>query len=432
MLETVRVTELENGCRVATSNIATTESLSIGFFAKVGTRYERPEVLGHSHFLEHMLFKGSAKRSARAISQDIEAHGGNTNAYTNYETTVFYAVTPYEVMDVALDVLGDFYCSPKLLASDVDKERGVILEELNMYHDQPDEYVTDQLRMGLWADHPLGRQILGTEASLLATTAESLRAYHQAYYHAGRTVIVAAGRVEHEAFVEKVRPYAMRLPPKREDGYEIATPDTPRQALLVDARETEQVNAAIGFRVFGRYDKRRQALVLLNTILGGNMSSRLFQEMRERHGFAYSVYSFLGMHDETGSLQIAAGLDRRRSVKAMSVCGKMLAKLAHVPISKSEFERARQYAMGTFRLGLEGSRSQMSWVGGGLIFEPYHSPAEALAEIAAVKLEDVQAVAAEYFRPENVSLSLVMPREDQATAEAHLAALCEGLRSSGR
>ena len=427
MLDDVKVTTLGNGCRIATSRIQDTESVAIGFFARVGSRCESPAESGHSHFLEHMLFKGSAKRSARAISQDIESRGGNTNAYTNYEGTVYYAVAPYDAEALALDVLGDMYAAPRLLPADVDKERGVILEELNMYFDQPDERASDLLREGLWSRHPLGRLILGSAASLKATTAESLRSYHAAHYNAAGTVIAAAGKVEHDRFVEKASRYAQRLPAVKPARFKAATGASPRQPLLVDQRETEQVNAAVGFRICGRDDPRRQALGLLNIILGGNMSSRLFQTMRERHGFAYSVFSFASLHHETGALQIAAGLDRKRSVKAMAVCGGILARLASTPMPKAEFERARQYALGSLRIGLESARSHMSWVGNGLTYNRLQTPAQIIAEIQSVKPEDVQAVAAEFFRPENMTLALVMPREDMPAPEAHRDALAEAL-----
>ncbi|MGI5870345.1 MAG: M16 family metallopeptidase [Kiritimatiellia bacterium] len=427
MLDDVKITTLDNGCRIATSRIEQTEGVAIGFFARVGSRCEPAAKSGHSHFLEHMLFKGSAKRSARAISRDIESRGGNTNACTNYEGTVYYAVVPYDAEALALDVLGDMYAAPRLLASDVEKERGVILEELKMYHDLPDERASDLLREGLWSSHPLGRLILGSTASLKATTAESLRDYHAAYYNAPGTVIAAAGKVDHDRFVEKASRYAQRLPTVGSARCKAATSASPRRALLVDQRETEQVNAAVGFRVFGRNDPRRQALGLLNLILGGNMSSRLFQTMRERHGFAYSVFSSLSLHRETGMLQIAAGLDEARSVKAMAVCGSILAKLASTPIPKAELERARQYALGSLRLGLESARSHMAWVGNGLTHNHLQTPAQIIAEINAVKPEDIQAVAAELLRPENATLALVMPREGVESPEAHYEALAGAL-----
>lgn len=422
MLDQVQVTTLENGCRIVTSEMTGTESLSMGFFADVGSRHESPAQAGHSHFLEHMLFKGSANRSARAISQAIESRGGNTNAYTNFESTVFYAVVPYNVASLALDVIGDMYLAPKILPADVDKERTVILEEVNMYHDQPDSFVLDLSQQAIWSKHPLGAQILGTAASLKATTADSLRNYHALHYNAESTVIAAAGNIGHANFVDMATPYAMRLPTVKAGKVRPVLASTPKTPLIADKRETEQVNVAIGYRTFGRYDPRRHALNMLNVILGGNMSSRLFQVLREKHGLVYSVASFPAFYNDSGAFHIVAGLDRSRSVRAMALCGEMLGKIAATPIGKAEFERAREYSIGCLRLGLESSRSHMSWIANGTLRNQLITPAQALANIKAVTREEVQSIAAELFKPENTTMTLVMPREGVPEPEAHLAA----------
>lgn len=427
MLDQVHVTTLENGCRIVTSEMTGTESLSLGFFADVGSRHESHAQAGHSHYLEHMLFKGSATRSARAISQAIESRGGNTNAYTNFESTVFYAVVPYNVASLALDVIGDMYLAPKMLPADVDKERTVILEEVNMYHDQPDSFVMDLSQQALWSKHPLGAQILGTVESLKATTAESLRKYHALHYNAASTVIAAAGNISHGKFVDMVTPYALRLPSVKTGKYKPALATTPLTPLIADKRETEQVNVAIGYRTFGRYDKRRHALNMLNVVLGGNMSSRLFQALREKHGLAYSVASFPAFYNDTGAFHVVAGLDRSRSVKAMSLCGELLGKIADTPIGKAEFERAREYSIGCLRLGLESSRSHMSWIGNGTLRNQLITPAQALENIKAVTREEVQSIAEDIFKPENTTMTLVMPREGVPEPEEHLAALTEAL-----
>lgn len=427
MLDQVQVTTLENGCRIVTSEMTGTESLSLGFFANVGSRHESPSQAGHSHYLEHMLFKGSAKRSARAISEAIESRGGNTNAYTNFESTVFYAVVPYNVASLALDVIGDMYIAPKMLSADVDKERTVILEEVNMYHDQPDSFVLDLSQQAIWTKHPLGAQILGTAESLKATTAESLRKYHALHYNAASTVIAAAGNITHAKFVEMATPYALRLPTTKAGKYKPVLTTTPMTPLIADKRETEQVNAAIGFRTFGRYDPRRHALSMLSIILGGNMSSRLFQALREKHGLAYSVASFPAFYNDSGAFHVVAGLDRRRSIKAMALCGELLKKIAATPIGKAEFERAREYSIGSLRLGLESSRSHMSWIGNGTLRNQLITPAQALENIKSVTREAVQSIAAELFKPENTTMTLVMPREGVPEPEEHLAALNDKL-----
>ena len=427
MLDNVKVTTLDNGCRIVTSEMSGIESVSIGLFSGAGSRFETSSQLGHSHFLEHMLFKGSAKRSSRAISQAIESRGGNMNAYTNFESTAYYAVAPSDATTLAFDVLADMYLAPKLAQTDVDKERTVIIEEVNMYHDQPDAYVVDLAQQALWTKHPLGAQILGDIPSLQATTAESLRAYHDLHYNAKATVIAAAGNIGHDQFVALATPYAQRLPSKPAQKFKPVRETTPQTKLLFDRRETEQVQAVIGYRTFGRYDSRRHALNMLNTILGGNMSSRLFQIVREKHGLAYSVASFTSFYNDSGAFQIAAGLDRRRSVKAMALCGEVLKKMADTPVGRAEFNRAREYMIGCLRLGLETARSHMSWIGNGTLRDQLITPAEAIENVRAITIDDVQSLASEIFRPENTTVTLVMPRENVGNPEEHLAAVTSKL-----
>lgn len=423
MLDHVKTTTLDNGCRIVTSTMPGVESLAVGLFSTVGSRYETHRQSGHSHFLEHMLFKGSAKRSARAISQAIESRGGNMNAYTNFESTVYYAVAPSTAAALTTDVLGDMYLFPKLTKSDVDKERTVILEEVNMYHDQPDAHVVDLAQQALWTRHPLGNQILGTVDSLNATTAESLREYHDYHYNAPCTVIAAAGNITHEKFLDLAARYALQLPVGAVRKCKAATAATPMTRLIFDRRETEQVQAVIGYRTCGRYDPQRHTLNMLNVVLGGNMSSRLFQVVREKHGLAYSVSSFTSFYNDSGAFQVSAGLDRKRSVKALELCAAEIRKIACTPVPKAEFERARDYMLGCLRLGLETARSHMSWIGNGTLRNQLITPAQAMENVKRVTREEVLAMAADIFKPENTTLTLVMPRTDVAEPEEHLAAV---------
>lgn len=420
MLNHVQTTTLDNGCRIVTSSIPRVQSLGIGFFSKTGSRFESSRTAGHSHFLEHMLFKGSAKRSARAISQAVESRGGNMNAYTNFEQTVFYAVVPSNAARIATDVLGDMYLSPKLAAADVDCERTVILQEVSMYRDQPDAYAADLAQQALWTQHPLGCSIIGTPEALHATTAESLDVFHHAHYNARSTVIAAAGEISHARFLNLVAPFASRLPDSGVSTFKRVDRRTPQTQLLVDRRETEQVHAVLGYRTFGRYDSRRYALNLLSVILGGNMSSRLFQTVREKHGLAYSVSSFCSFYADAGSLQIVAGLDRMRSTKALALIVSELQKLVRKPVSKAEFARAREYLLGCLKLSLETARSHMAWIGNGTLNDQFVTPGEAAEKIKRVTREEVQALARQIFIPDYASLALVMPRTEVDEPEMHL------------
>lgn len=426
MLDHVQLTTLPNGTRVITSHMPGIDSLALGFYAGVGSRYESAAEAGHSHFLEHMLFKGSAKRSARAISQAVEGRGGNMNAFTNYETTVYYAVVPSDSGALALDVLGDMYLAPKLASVEVAKECRVIIEELNMYHDQPDSHVYDLAQQTLWHKHPLGAPIIGTLDSLQATTADTLRAFHQRHYTAASTVIAAAGNIDHDRFVAMCAPYAERLPSAKpaSGGFKPARVSTPTKRLIADLRETEQVQAVISFRAFGFKDPRYSAFTLLNVLLGGSMSSRLFQTVREKHGLAYSISSGISPYRDAGCIQIGAGLDCTRSVKAIALIMAELKKLRTTPVGKAEFNRARDYMLGGLRLSLESSRSQMSWIGSRLLLQDkFAHPDDVIAKLKAVTLDDVRALADDLFAPDSATLALVMPRDNAATPDDHFAAL---------
>ena len=414
------ITVLPNGAKIATLESRESASVAVGFFVKAGSRYEPAALSGHSHFLEHMLFKGSAKRAAHRISQDIEGRGGRTNAATGVESTYYYAAMPADSAALALDVIGDAYLRPTLAEKDVDKERGVIMEELKMYRDSPDDFVFDLAQSALWKNHPLGSQIIGTPKTLEGTNADSLRGYHAARYHAASTVIAAAGAISHEKFVAMATPYALALPATGMNGFKAATAKTPLIPLIVDRRETEQVNAVLAFRTdFGDKDKRRYPLRVLNVLLGENMSSRLFRSVREKHGMAYAVASSATLFSDSGNFQVYAGLDSRRSVKGLELCNAEIKRIVAETPGKAEFARALRYIIGGIKMSYETTVSRMWYAGMGTMMEKTETPEEVVANFQRVTADEVQALAAEIFRPEKRILALVMPRENVAEPEAH-------------
>ena len=419
-----KITVLPNGAKIATLESRESASVSVGFFVKAGSRCEPAALSGHSHFLEHMLFKGSKKRAAHKISQDIEGRGGRTNAATGVESTYYYASTPADSAALALDVIGDAYLHPTLAPADVDKERGVIMEELKMYRDSPDDFVFDLAQSALWKNHPLGSQIIGTPKTLEATSAETLRGYHAARYHSGSTVIAAAGAITHEKFVEMASPYALALPSPGEKGFKAATAKTPLIPLIVDRRETEQVNAVLAFRTeFGDTDERRYALRVLNVLLGENMSSRLFRSVREKHGMAYAVSSSATLFTDTGNFTIYAGLDRQRSVKGLALCAAEVKRIIAESPGKAEFARALRYVVGGLKMAYETTVSRMWYAGMGTLMDKKDTLEETIAKFQRVTPDEIRALAADLFRPEKRILALVMPREDIAAPETHLEAL---------
>ncbi len=424
MLDQVQLTTLPNGVRVITAPQPDAESVAVGFWVGVGGRHETPAVAGASHFIEHMLFKGTRRRTAREISQAIEGRGGYLNAYTQEDATCYYARIPHERLGEAFDVLADMYCEPKFAPSDIDRERGVIIEELRMGHDQPQQVVQEQLMDGLWSGHPLGRPLVGTERTLKAMVRADLDGFRRRHYQPGNTVFGMAGRLDHAACVALVKDAIGRQPAGRVCSFKPVDRTVPQKRFRSARRKIEQVHAAIGFRGFGRHDHRRFALRMLNSILGENMSSRLFQIVREKHGLAYAVQSSFQLFDDTGATVISAGLDRARAADALRLIAREVARMRAKPVSRDELQRARDYLQGQFRLGLEGTGSQMQWIGDTLInYGRFVKPDEVLKHLMAVTPEEMRQVAAELFVPRRLTLSLVVPEKDSADEKAWLGTL---------
>lgn len=418
MLDDVAITTLPNGTRVITSAMPHVESVSVGIWTAVGGRHERAAESGLSHFLEHMVFKGTARRSARQISQAVEGRGGYLNAFTQQENTCYYARVPAEALGLALDVLADMATAPRLAPDDVERERTVILEELAMYRDQPDAHVFDLASDALWSRHPLGRPLIGTKATLTAVTRESLDAFRSRHYTAGATVFAAAGKLDHDAFVAKVRAYAEQLPALPPPRFRSATAATPQRPLVSELREIEQVHLVAAFRAFGRHDPRRHALRLLNVVLGENMSSRLFQSLRERRGLAYSIASSLQLHADTGALLVGAGFESARATKAAALCVDELRRLCDRPVGRAEFERARDYVLGQLRLGLETPESQMTWLGETLLgYGRFVHPDETEAGCRAATPHDVQSLAQGLFGEGRATVAAIVPKGLAGTPE---------------
>lgn len=423
MFKQVGDTILENGARVVTARSEDAESVCVGIFTGVGGRHEPARLSGASHFIEHMLFKGTKRRKAVDISRAIEGRGGYFNAYTSESSTCYYARLPYEFLPQGFDVLADMYLNATLPAVEMEKERLVILEELRMYRDQPQHVVQEQFSEALWKNHPLGRPLIGSEASLTAITRDDLAAFKAAHYQPRGTLFVFTGRVNHETCVRLVRGTVDGPATPRPPAFSRVTGATRQQHLALTRRgELEQVHLVAGHRIFGRRDEDRYALRLLNAILGENMSSRLFQVVRERHGFAYAIQSGYQLHAETGSFSVSAGLDCARAMKALRLIMREVNRLCETPVSAAELRRARDYTLGTFRLGLESAGNQMAWLGDAVLnYGRVVPPEETIEAIRAVTPGDILRTAQRCFTPERLTLSLVLPDNHPADGEEWLA-----------
>ena len=410
------VTQLPSGVRVATAEMPHVESVSVGIWIGVGGRYESRRLTCISHFIEHLLFKGTHRRTARQISQEVEGIGGYLNAFTGEETTCYYAKASHRHLDTLLDVLADMYLHPKFAAADIEKERSVIKEELLMYRDQPDHYVQELLTDTLWPKHPLGRSLTGTARSLDAIDRAALCEYKRSKYVSANTVVAVAGRCRHEDIVGRVeKGFALRG-----NGswprFEPARDAQRASRLRFTRRSVEQTHLAIGIRGVSRHDSRRFAVKLLSVILGENMSSRLFQVIREQHGLAYSIQSSASYFADTGALIISAGLDAHRLQEALRLAMREMKKISRHALAAVELRRAKDYSIGQMHLGLESSSNQMMWLGEHLlVYGRIETPDEIERQIEAVTAADVRQVATDLFRDKHLNAAVITPTKDERT-----------------
>ncbi|WP_024934645.1 M16 family metallopeptidase [Actinomadura welshii] len=395
----VRRTVLPGGLRIITESMPTVRSAAFGIWSAVGSRDEAPADAGASHYLEHVLFKGTRRRSALEISAAIDAVGGDLNAFTAKEYTCYYARVLDADLPLAVDVVSDMVAESVNRPEDVEAERGVILEEIHMRDDDPGDLIHDEFATALYGDTPLGRPILGTEESINALSRDRIHGYYREHYVPSRLVVSVAGNIDHDevvrlvsgAFAEHLAGGAAPAAP-RLDGTPV--PIDPR-TVVID-KDTEQAHIILGGAGTSRTDERRFALGVLNAALGGGMSSRLFQEIREKRGLAYSVYSYTAQYADTGIFGVYAGCQPAKAEEVLAICRDELHKAVEESLTAEELERGKGQLRGAMVLGLEDTGSRMSRIGKSeLVYESLLPVDEVLARIEAVTLDDVRAVAAE-------------------------------------
>jgi predicted Zn-dependent peptidase len=413
----VRRTVLPGGLRVITEELPAVRSVAFGIWAGVGSRDEGPTHAGATHYLEHLLFKGTRKRTALEISATMDAVGGELNAFTGKEYTCYYARVLDADLPLAIDVLSDMVTSSTIESKDVDAERGVILEEIAMNEDDPSDTVHEAFVRQLFGDTPLGRPILGTVDSINGITRDQIAEHYQARYTPDHLVVAAAGRLDHDAVVQ----HAEQAFGHVLDG--AAQPAAPRLAgtpaslgegrgVRLVSRGIEQANLVLGCAALSRTDERRFSLGVLNAALGGGMSSRLFQEVRENRGLAYSVYSFTSQHADTGLWGVYAGCLPSKADDVLSICRDEIAKVVSGGLTGAELERGKGQLRGSMVLGLEDPSSRMSRLGKSELVYPRLEPVDdILASIEAVTHDDVRAVAADILAKPKV-LAVVGPFDD--------------------
>ena len=390
-------TTLPGGLRVVTEQVPSVHSASVGVWVGVGSRDEGASVAGAAHFLEHLLFKSTPTRSAVDIAQAVDAVGGELNAFTAKEHTCYYAHVLDSDLELAVDLVADVVLRGRCAPDDVELERDVVLEEIAMRDDDPEDALADVFLSALFAEHAIGRPVIGSVDSVSAMTRAQLHSFHLRRYVPERMVVAVAGNVDHDEVVSLVRehfgPRLIRgrtpLPPRKGTGRVAGRP-----ALTLIKRDAEQTHVSLGVRAPGRHWEHRWALSVLNTALGGGLSSRLFQQIRENRGLAYTVYSTVDTFADSGALSVYAACLPERFDEVVRVTGEVLETVAHEGITESECRIAKGSLRGGLVLGLEDSGSRMNRIGRSeLNYGAHRSLADTLDRIDAVTLDEVNAVA---------------------------------------
>lgn len=410
-------TRLDSGLRVVTESLPGLRSASIGFWVGAGARVEPVAEAGASHFLEHLLFKGTEHRGAAAIAEAIESVGGDMNAFTSHELVAFTVRVPDEHLELALEVLSDVMWRPALRHGDVEAERQVILEELHMRDDAPDDLVHDELASVLFPNHPLGRAVLGTDESIRELERDVVAQHHSSWYVPAQVVVAAAGNIGHDQVTEMIE---SRLP---ESGGALREPPVvPMNApepLVIIPRDIEQVHLAFGVRGLARDDPDRYVFAVLDQALGGGMSSRLFQEVRERRGLAYAVYSYRAAYRETGMLAAYVGTAPEHVNEVVAiVTGELDRLVADRGLPSDEIERAKGHLRGGIALSLESSSSRMHRLGRTEVtLGEIPTLDDIAAAIESVTVDDVARVVERVLVDSPRSLAVVGPCDDASIAE---------------
>ena len=418
MLFDVRRTDLATGVRVVSATIPRVESIAVGVWIGAGSRYETKKVCGVSHFIEHLLFKGTQKLSSQDITRTIEGCGGYCNGFTHNEMTCYYVCVGYNHLAKVLGILTDMILHPRFDPADIEKERGVIIEEIMMYRDQPAHLVQEMLDGLMWKNHPLGRPVAGSPDSLHAITRNDIARFKREKYVPQNIVFSFAGKLEHDRAVAQVKKLIKELRYSRKPHFKPITSDVLQDSISLRTKDTEQTHLALGFRTFGRHDKRKYSLQLLNVILGGNMSSRLFQVVREKHGLAYSVSSAVTLFADTGGLIVSAGLEQARYSKGLELIIREICRLKDKPVSSRELSRAKEFMIGHLRLALESPSGQMMWLGEHMLNYGAPIPVEkTIAGLKSVRSDDIHKLSNELFQEDAGSLALVSKHIDENDAE---------------
>ncbi|HEY6011070.1 MAG TPA: pitrilysin family protein [Nitrospirota bacterium] len=399
---------LSNGIRVVSETLPKSRSISIGVWVKVGSRHEPQEIGGVSHFIEHLFFKGTQKRTAKDIAIEMDSIGGEMNAFTSQETTTYHAKVVDEHLPVVIDILSDILLGSKFDPVEMEKERKVILEEIKGVEDTPDDFIHELFTNTVWPDNPLGRPILGTKETIRQLKHQDLISYIDSYYSPKEIVISVAGNFEHNRLIDLLDASFGRLARTGVSKKEVTPAFT--RAVAVRKKQLEQVQICLGCKGLYYSHEDRFVISALNTVLGNSMSSRLFQEVREQNALAYSIYSYVTSYRDTGLLTIYAGADPSNALEVVRLVLKELGKIKDEGITPAEESRVKNQIKGSLVLSLESSNSHMSRIARQEIyFGKYLSMDDIIKGVEKVTAEQVRSLARRLFTPENLSLAILGP-----------------------
>jgi len=409
-------TVLDNSIRIVTKQVSQARSVAMGVWVNVGARDEKVEEGGLSHFIEHMIFKGTKRRTALQIAKEFDSIGGQCNAFTSKENTCYYAKVMDTRLDTMVDLLSDIFLNSVFDPDEVERERQVILQEIKMLEDTPDEHIHVLLAQAVWGNHPLGYSILGTPETVTRFDSNTIKGYFSRAYQPERIVIAAAGNLRHRPFVESIaRVFEVD---RRENNFPERTKPTMDWVATAHPKSLEQVHICLGVKGVHTTDPRRHACALLNVILGGNMSSRLFQEIRERRGLAYAIFSFASSYSDTGLLGVYVGVDKSNTQEVLRLIAKEMKRLKEKPIDDSELKNAKEHLKGGLYLAAESTDNQMTRLAHNEINFGRHVPLQELVDaIEKVTAQDILRLAQDTFQHSATSLALLGPIDEDVSYE---------------
>jgi predicted Zn-dependent peptidase len=404
----VKKTVLENGIRVISEHIPHAHSVTIGIWVASGSRDEREEFNGVAHFIEHLLFKGTGQRNALQIAREIDSLGGILNAFTGREYVCYYAKVLHRFLPKIVDLLADIFLNSTFDPEEIEKERKVILQEIGLLEDSPDEFIHDLFARNFWRGHPLGRPIIGTERSVGRLTREIIVDYLANAYRSENIIIAAAGRVDHDELLDLLNGLFSRVPEGKRGVALLPLP--PTKKIEAVAKDLEQVHLCLGTLSIPQDHPRRYEAFILNTVLGGSMSSRLFQEVREKLGLAYSIYSYMTSHSDSGCLTVYAGTSRDRYEEVVAIILREIKRLKTDPLDPEELENAKEQLKGNILLSLESSDNRMTKLAKNEIYFGRYQPLmEIVKGIDQVTPESILELSAELI--DDTYLTLVLMGE---------------------